>query len=184
MIIPVPYLYPDVYDSSTRSQHLPVLSNPYHRVLPIPSSPTVYYKSTQMPNIPSLISARVLKRSGTSISPHASRILPDVIREYYRRYARALPPCFDMVSSSHRSCHLPMLCPTSPRPHSLSAVKFTPTAFIFRWAYATKHMTRSTTISHPSGVSSLCDCRPSNTIGYSHMHAKSTNSRPFYIANA
>jgi hypothetical protein len=89
-----------------------------------------------------------------------------------------------MVSSYHRSCHLPMLCPTSPRPHSLSAVKFTLTAFIFRWAYATKHMTRFTTISHPSEVSSLCDCRPSNTIGYSHMHAKSTNSRSFCIANA
>src|SRR5258707_9647224 len=48
----IPVSYRGVRCTTMYSQHLPLLGNPCHCILPIPPAPTVYYQSTQTPDIP------------------------------------------------------------------------------------------------------------------------------------
>ncbi|OJA11988.1 hypothetical protein AZE42_04745 [Rhizopogon vesiculosus] len=112
MIIPVPYT---VYDSSTIIYTDSIPPTPQQ---PLPPHPThTFNPDARYPILD--LSARAEEEWDANLA-RASRMLPEAVREYHRRYAKAPPPGFDMVSSSHRSYHLPTLCPTSPLTHSLS----------------------------------------------------------------
>ncbi|OAX38718.1 hypothetical protein K503DRAFT_137939 [Rhizopogon vinicolor AM-OR11-026] len=103
MIIPVPY---PVYDSSTI---IYPESTPHTPQQPLPPRPTHTFKPDGLlPVSPDArhpvldLSARVEEEWNANLA-RASRIFPDAVREYHRRYAKVPPPDFDMVGICHRA---------------------------------------------------------------------------------
>src|SRR5882757_3207892 len=125
--------------SSTTSMTLPPLPQRLSpTVLLIPSTPMDYYKSTQMPDISSLITE---EEWNTKLAC-ANRTLADAVREYHCRYTRALPPGFDkwQVFPFPTSNAMPNFSPSLfPISYELYM-----NAFYCRWVCITKYYVQPT----------------------------------------